>query len=148
MARHRVEHDAGLVEALEEVGADGGVAAFDVVVDGLADVVEQAGPAGDGAVQAQFVRHHLGQEGHLDAVSQDVLAVAGSEAQGAQEAQHLVGQAADVRLDGRILAKLEDLVVDLVLASGPPIPRCARGGFGRPGSAAPWTGGRPPGGRG
>ena len=49
---------------------------------------------------------------------QDVLAVAGAEVQGPQEAQQLVGQAADVGLDRGVLAELEDLVVDLLLGLG------------------------------
>ena len=79
-------HDLGLLAVpLEEVGADLGMAPFQLVVGRLADVVQQAAAAGQVAVQADHLGHHAGEERHFDAVPQHVLAVAGAEVQPAQQ---------------------------------------------------------------
>ena len=61
-----VDHLGPLAVALQQVGADLGVAAFGLVVGRLADVVQQAAAAGQGAVQADLLGHHAGDEGHFD----------------------------------------------------------------------------------
>ena len=61
------------------------MAAFGLVVGRLANVVQQSATPGEGAVQPDFLGHHAGNEGHLDAVPQHVLAVAGAEVQPAQQ---------------------------------------------------------------
>jgi len=50
---------------LGQVGADEGVGPLDLVVHGLADVVEQAGPLGPLDVEAEFRGHHAGQGRHF-----------------------------------------------------------------------------------
>ena len=93
---------------LSEVGADLGVAALDLVVGGLADVVQQAAPPGQVAVQADLFGHHAGQKRHLDRVPQHVLAVAGAELQPAEQLDDLLVQARHVGLLGGLLADLAD----------------------------------------
>ena len=56
--------------------ADGGVRALDLVVDGLADVVEQAAHLGDLDVGADLGGDDRGQVAGLDDVLEHVLAVA------------------------------------------------------------------------
>ena len=61
------------------------MAAFQLVVGRLADVVQQAAAAGQVAVQADLFGHHAGEERHFDRVPQHVLAVAGAEVQPAEQ---------------------------------------------------------------
>ena len=113
-----VDHFAALAVALEQVGADLGVAAFGLVVGGLADVVQQAAPPGQHAVHADLFGQHPGQEGHLDAVPQHVLAVAGAEVEPAQEVDDPLVQAVDVDLLAGRLAQLLDVAIQLLLRLG------------------------------
>ena len=99
-----------------QVGADLRVPALDLVVDGLADVVQEARPPGQLAVQAQFLGQHAGEVGDLDGVLQDALAVTGAVLQAAQQLDLLGVQAADARVEGDLLAGLVDVVVDLLAA--------------------------------
>ena len=78
VAADRVEDDVVFAELAAEVHADVRVAALDLVVHGLADVVEEPAAAGDGAVEAQLVGDDLTEVGQLDRVAEDVLAVAGA----------------------------------------------------------------------
>ena len=84
------------------------VGALHLVVQSLADVMEQAGPLGHGGVQPQLAGHHAGEEGHLDRVVQDVLPIAGAVAQPAQELDQLVVDAVDAHLQHGTLALLLD----------------------------------------
>ena len=77
------------------------MAALGLVVGRLADVVQQAAAPGQRAVEADFLGHHAGDEGHFDAVPQHVLAVAGAEMQPAQQVDQPLVQAADGQLPGR-----------------------------------------------
>ena len=65
------------------------MAAFHVVVGRLADVVQQAGAAGEVAVEADLLGHHAGEERDFDRVPQHVLAVAGAEVQPAEQVDDL-----------------------------------------------------------
>ena len=86
-------HDLGReVVALGDLSADLGVRALDLVVDGLAEVVQQTRHLGHLDVRAQLRRDHRRQAARLDGVSQDVLAVAGAELEPAQELDHFGGQ--------------------------------------------------------
>ena len=71
---------------LADVDADLHVAALDLVVKGLADVMQQAGAAGQLNVDAQFASHQAGQPGNFQRVVQHVLAVAGAVLQAADAA--------------------------------------------------------------
>ena len=88
------------VVALRDLGADGGVRALDLVVDGLADVVEQA------AVLAIMRRRpDLGgddrrQARGLDRVAEHVLTVRGPVLQAAEQLDDLGGQPGDAGFVG------------------------------------------------
>ena len=68
------------------------------MVGRFADVVQQAGTAGQVAVEAHLFGHHAGDERDFDRMPQHVLAVAGAEVQPAQQIDDLRVQAADLRL--------------------------------------------------
>ena len=61
------------------------VGALHLVVNGLADIVQQTRTLGGGHIGAQLRRHHAGDMGHLDGVLQHILAVAGAVMQAAQQ---------------------------------------------------------------
>ena len=67
--------------ALEQFGADLGMAAFGFVVGRLADVVQQAAAPGQVAVEPNLFGHHAAEKRDFDRMPQHVLAVAGAEAQ-------------------------------------------------------------------
>ena len=87
--------------------------ALELVVDGLADVMQQAGALGQRHVGAQLRGHQAGQVGHLDGVLEHVLAVARAVSHAAQELDQFVVDAVHVGLKDRLLAGLADLVVHL-----------------------------------
>ena len=84
-AAMRVDDLGREVVALGDLGADGGVRALDLVVDGLADVVEQAAHLGDLDVGADLGGDDRGEMAGLDDVVEHVLAVAGPELEPAEE---------------------------------------------------------------
>ncbi len=110
-----VDHFGPLAVALQQVGADLGMAAFGLVVGRLADVVQQAATPGQRAVQPDFLGHHAGDEGHLDAVPQHVLAVAGAEVQPAQQLDQPLVQVVDGQLLAGVLAELQDVLFQFLL---------------------------------
>ena len=57
-----------LAVAFAQIGADFRMATLDLVVDGLAEIVQQAAAAGQSAVQAQLFGNHLGQIRHFHRV--------------------------------------------------------------------------------
>ena len=75
----------GFLVLLGKVYADLDMAALDLVVDRLADVMQQACAARLNRVETQLARHHAGDVRDLDGVLQDVLAVAGAVAQAAEQ---------------------------------------------------------------
>ena len=101
--------------AFQEVGADLGVTALGLMVGRLADVVQQAATPGQGAVEADFLGHHAGDEGHFHAVPQHVLAIAGAEMQATQQADQPLVQAADGQFLAGVLAQLLDVLLQLLL---------------------------------
>ena len=78
MAGNRLDDIRGLFPLFYQVGADGGVRAFDLMVHRFTDIVQQAGFLGGGYVGAQFRGNHPRQVGRLDAVGQHILPVAGA----------------------------------------------------------------------
>ncbi len=113
VAENGVEHRLALAELLGEVVADLGVGALLLVVHGLADVVEEAAAAGEGAVEAELVGDDLTKEGDLDRVAEHVLAVAGAVGELAHRLRHLAVDVAEVDFQHRVLAGLDDFLVDL-----------------------------------
>ena len=53
---------------LADVNADLDVAALDLVVKGLADIMQQTGAAGQLDIDTQLTGHQTGQPGHLERV--------------------------------------------------------------------------------
>src|SRR5215203_1263945 len=88
------DHVVGLAALLREAAPDQGVGALDLVVYGLAHVVEQGGAARDLHVGAEFLGHHAAEVGDLYGVGQHVLAVGCPVLQGAEEADQVVVHAA------------------------------------------------------
>src|SRR5918993_72786 len=68
-------HFVRLPALLRKAAPDQGVGALDLVVYGLADIVQQGCPAGDLDVGAELLGHHTAEVGHLHGVGQHVLAV-------------------------------------------------------------------------
>ena len=105
----------GLAELLGQVRADDGVGAFDLVVHGLADVVQQPGAFGLLLVEAEFGRHDAAQEGDLHGVLEHVLGEAGAVVQAAEQVDDLGVDAVDADVEGGLLADLLQLGVHLAL---------------------------------
>jgi len=84
-----LDDPVGLAVLLGQLDAELGVGALDVPVDGLADVMEQAGAQGDVGVEPDLAGHHGRQHGHFLGVLQDVLAVARPVLELAQELDEL-----------------------------------------------------------
>ena len=105
----------GDVELARQVGPDDGVRAVHLVVDGLADVVQEAPPAADVHVRAQLGRHRGGEEGDLQGVGELVLAVAVAELEAPHGADQLLGQPVHAGLVGGLLPLLPQLLVHLRL---------------------------------
>ena len=80
------------------------VAAFDLVVQRLADVVQKAGTAGLGHVHAHLGGQQAGEVGHFQRVVQHVLAKAGAEFQPAQQLHDVGVNAVQAHLHHRALA--------------------------------------------
>ena len=118
VAEGGVDDFGAFAVALEQVGADLRVAAFRVVVGRFADVVQQAGAAGEDGVHAHLFGHHAGDEGHFDRVPQHVLAVAGAIVQPAEQVDDAFVEAADLRFLHGFFAVAADLRVDFFLRFG------------------------------
>ena len=95
-----------LAEAARQVGADDGMAALDLVVDGLAQVVQEPCALGRDGVEPQLRGHDAREVGHLERVVQHVLAVGGAVAQAAERAHELGMQVVDAGVEGGLLARL------------------------------------------
>jgi hypothetical protein len=98
--------------ALGDLGADLGVRSFDLVVDGLADVVEQAAHLGGLDVGAELGGDDRGQPAGLDGVDEHVLAVAGAELEPPQELDDLRWQGRNAGVVDGLLAGLAHDEVD------------------------------------
>src|SRR5438105_9486126 len=82
---------------------------------GLADVVQQRGPAGSLGTRAELVGHHCREPRDLDRVGEDVLAVARAELQAAEQLHQLGVQPLDARLEYASLPELDDMALELGL---------------------------------
>ena len=87
-----------------DVDADLHVASLDLVVKGLADVMQQAGTAGQLNVDTQFASHQAGQPGNFQRVAQHVLAVTGAVLQAADELDQVGVQAVDTQIHDSLVA--------------------------------------------
>src|SRR5690606_26013302 len=115
VALHRVDHFTRLLVPGQQAPADLDVRPLHLVVDRLADVVQESGPLGHVDVRTQLRGHNPREVGHLDAVLQDVLAVAGAELQPSQELDQLRMQAVYPCLEGGLLALFPDDVFHFFL---------------------------------
>ena len=88
------------------------------VIQGFADVVEQAAFGDDHRVGADFLGEHASQVRHLHAVLQDILAVARAEAKAADDFEELLRVPGDPEFLRRALAELEHHFSDLFLHFG------------------------------
>ena len=113
--RDAVDHFRRLVIALGHLDAQLDVRAFQLVIDGFANVVEQARALGKLNVRAQLRRHQARQMTDLNGMLQHVLTIAGAELQPAQQLHQLMVDAMHVRFKDGLLARLADLVVHLAL---------------------------------
>ncbi len=100
-------HDLGaLAEAAGQIGADDGMAALNLVVDGLAQIVQKTGALHGNGIQAQLGGHHRGEVGNLEGVVEHVLAEGGAVAQAAEGVHELGMQVVDTGIEGGLLAGL------------------------------------------
>ena len=88
----------GVLHAQRHMGA------FKLVIQRLADIVQQTRALGGMDVGAQLGGHHAGDMGHLNRVLQHVLAIAGAVMETAQQLLQLGMQAADAGLQHGALA--------------------------------------------
>src|SRR4029453_299809 len=98
-----------------QLGPDDGVRSLDLVGEGLADVVQEPAPLGQGDVHAQLGGHDAGQVGGLDQVAEYVLAVGGAVLEPSQHADQLGVQVGDADLEAGVLAGPAHLPLDLLL---------------------------------
>ena len=108
-----VDHLEGEVVALGDLGADGGVGPLGLVVDRLADVVEEAAGLRCLDVGAELRRDDRREAARLDHVVEHVLAVARAVLEPPQQAQDLHREARDAGVVGCRLARLADHELDL-----------------------------------
>ena len=113
-----VDDFLGLLILAGDVDADGHVAALDLVVDGLADIVQEAGALGGGHVDAELGSEQAGNVRNLDGVVEHILAVTGAVLHAAEQLDELGMQAVDVCLENGALALGLDGGVDLLLGLG------------------------------
>src|SRR5216683_741002 len=99
--------------SLQQICPDHGMRALDLVVDGLADVVEQARQLGDANIGANLRRHHGGEIGDFFGMVQHLLSVAGTEAQDAEVTDDFRVKSLESDLQNRRLALLFDPLQDL-----------------------------------
>ena len=80
-----VHHRFTFFIPLGNLHTDLDVRAFHLMVEGLADVMQQACAFGQGRIEPQLGGHNAGEIGHLQRMLEHVLTVAGTVTQAAQE---------------------------------------------------------------
>ena len=103
----------GFLVLFGKVYADLDMAALDLVVDRLANVMQQACAARLNRVETQLARHHAGDVRDLDRVLKNILAVARAVAQAAEDLDQLGVDAVDAGLEGSAFALALDDLLDL-----------------------------------
>ena len=99
--------------ALQQLAADDGVRSLDLVVDRLADVVEQAGALHRLLVVAGLRGEHAGDLRDLDRMSEDVLAERRAEVEPSEVLHEIGMERADADLVDRGLTRFLHRLVDL-----------------------------------
>ena len=87
----------------------------DLVVQRLADVVQQAGAARQAGVELEFFGDHAGQRSNLHAVGEQALAVAGPETESTEQLEQGARQVVDAQVEGRLGGRLPDDLLDVFL---------------------------------
>ena len=118
VACHGVDDLRRLPVPAQQIDADFHVGAFGFVVDGFADVVQQAGTAGHFHVAAQLRGHHRGDVGHFDGMLQHVLTVAVAVLQPTQQLHQLRMKAVHVGAQARLLAFFADALLHFLAGFG------------------------------
>ncbi len=103
-----VDNDRIFLVLPGQVRAQLDVAALHLVVDGLAQIMQQSRPLGHGHVHTQFRGNEPGNVGHLDGVVQNVLAIGGAVLLAAQNLDELGVEVVHPRLVAGPLALLPD----------------------------------------
>ena len=112
---HCFDHFLAHAEFLQDAAADFDVCTGDLVIDGLADVMEERSRAGDSLIGAQFRGEHARQVSDFDRVVEHVLAVAGAEVEAAENHDKFGVEIRDFGLERGFGALLLDDVVDFLL---------------------------------
>ena len=89
--------------------------ALDLMVDGLADIVQQTATLREHHVAAELRRHRAREMRDLDGVVEHILPIARAIAQAPEELHELRMQAMDARIERRLLARLLDAHIDFAL---------------------------------
>ena len=84
MGGDRLDDARRFTEPLRIIGADCRMGSFHLVIDGLADIVQESRPLRLLDVHLQFGRHHPRQMGNLDGMLEDVLGIARPELEAAR----------------------------------------------------------------
>ena len=115
MREDRVDDVFRLTILAGDIGADGRMRPLDLVVDGLADIVEQAAALREHDITAELGCHDAGEVRDLDGMIEHVLAVARAVAQAAEQSDELRMESVDTRLECRLFASFLDALVDFAL---------------------------------
>ena len=103
-----VDHFRRLAMLLEKLRANHRMRTLRLVVQRLADVVEEPHTACDRRVRAHLRRQHAHQVSDLNRVPQDVLCEAGTELETSHAAQQLIGHPLHLRLVSGRFTRLEN----------------------------------------
>ena len=104
----RVDDLFALFMLTRHLDAELNVRTLDLLRQCLADIVEQTRSLGEHAVRADLVGEDAGEQGDLDGVLEDVLTVARSVFQSAEEFYHLGRETVNARLERRFFTGLFD----------------------------------------
>ena len=114
MGLDRVDDNGLLAISAGKLGANDSMRALNVVVDGLAQVVQKTGALGGHNIQTKLGGHHAAQVGNLKRVLQHVLTKRGAVAQSAQGLDNLGMQVVDTGIEGGLLAGLAHALLNQV----------------------------------
>ena len=115
VAAHGVDDLLLLSVALHQLHADLDVGALHLAVDGLADVMEEAGSAGEPGIRAHLAGHVFGNARHFLGVFQDILAVGGAIVQAPHQLVQLGVDVRETQLDAGGFANLLEVLVHVHL---------------------------------
>ena len=113
----RVHHIRGLAVAPCDLRADQGVAALDLVGQGLAHVVQHRATFQQHGVHSELAGHHAGDVRGLDQVAEHVLAIGGAVTEPAEQGDQLGVQVGDGELHQRVLTRAHAQLLYLALAA-------------------------------